>query len=120
MRMLVYGGGFNPPHLGHLAALRAPGRALQPDRFLVIPDGSRPISSCRREPRLRRSAWSCAAWPFGNSWVEVSDLELRRRAPAIWPIPWRCCGSSFPEELILLLGTDMLLSFDSWYRYENC
>ena len=42
MRVLLYGGGFNPPHLGHLAALERARELLRPDLTLVIPDGEPP------------------------------------------------------------------------------
>ena len=38
MRIAFYGGCFNPPHLGHLAAVREAYEALKPDRFLILPD----------------------------------------------------------------------------------
>ena len=38
MKIAVYGGSFNPPHLGHAAAARTVAEALRPDKFLIIPD----------------------------------------------------------------------------------
>ena len=42
MKIAVYGGSFNPPHLGHVEAARSVAAALSPDKFLVIPDNIPP------------------------------------------------------------------------------
>ena len=42
MRIGVYGGTFNPPHLGHAAAARAVFETLKLDRLLLIPDRQPP------------------------------------------------------------------------------
>ena len=38
MNIFLYGGSFNPPHLGHREAVANICNALQPERFLLIPD----------------------------------------------------------------------------------
>lgn len=57
MKIGVYGGTFNPPHLGHVTAARAVSELLKLDKLLFIPAGCRPISLCRRELRPRSSGW---------------------------------------------------------------
>ena len=37
MKTAVYGGSFNPPHLGHVSAAATVYEKLEPDRFLIIP-----------------------------------------------------------------------------------
>ena len=37
MDIAIYGGSFNPPHLGHAAAVRSAWEQLRPDAFLIIP-----------------------------------------------------------------------------------
>ena len=79
MRILVYGGGFNPPHLGHLAALETARDALRPDLSLIIPDGMPPHKllpalSPKPEERLKlcRLAFS------GLEQTRVLDLAALR------------------------------------------
>ena len=39
MRLLLYGGTFDPPHNGHLNNLRAAAARVRPDRVVVMPAG---------------------------------------------------------------------------------
>ena len=39
MKIGVYGGTFNPPHLGHVTAARAVFELLKLDLLLLVPDG---------------------------------------------------------------------------------
>ena len=42
MRIAIYGGSFNPPHIGHVEAARSVREELRPDRFLIIPANTPP------------------------------------------------------------------------------
>ena len=42
MKIGVYGGTFNPPHLGHITAARAVFEMLKLDKLLIVPDGLPP------------------------------------------------------------------------------
>ncbi len=121
MRVLVYGGGFNPPHLGHLAALERAREALAPDLTLVIPDGEPPHKpfpkgSPAEEERLLLSTLQFGGLPR----TEISDLALCRPGPCYMIDTVSFLRQRFPQdELILLVGSDMLLSFGTWYRADE-
>ena len=57
--------------------------------------------------------------------AEISDMEIRREGKSYTAETVGRLRELYPEdELILVMGTDMLLSFESWYRFryllENC
>ena len=58
MRIGVYGGTFNPPHLGHIAAARAVFETLKLDRLLLIPDRQPPHKPLPGAALRRSSGWS--------------------------------------------------------------
>ena len=43
MKVLLYGGTFDPPHNGHLNNLRAAAARVHPDRVVVMPAGLSPF-----------------------------------------------------------------------------
>ena len=109
----VYGGTFNPPHLGHRAAAEAFVAEVRPDRLLVIPDHLPPhkdisggVSDTDRL-QMARLAF------FGIPSVEVSDIEIRRGGKS-YTYETLAALSSPKRDLYLLVGTDMFLSLDNW------
>ena len=55
MKIGVYGGTFNPPHLGHVTAARAVFELLKLDLLLLVRTGSHPTRRCQRAAPLRNS-----------------------------------------------------------------
>ena len=108
MKICIYGGSFNPPHLGHTAALRAVRAAIRPDLTLVIPDRIPPhkeLTAGSPEPaeRLLMTMMAFA----GEPGVEVSDMELHRSGKSYTADTVRELSACNPDaELYLVIGTD--------------
>lgn len=120
MTIAVFGGSFNPPHKGHLAAALAASRQLKPDEFLVIPDFQPPhkqLAEGSPEPEERLTLCRLAFAAVPN--CTVSDLELRRGGKSYTADTLRHLRAAKPEaELILLMGADMYCSLHTWYDAE--
>ena len=116
MRIGIYGGTFNPPHIGHLRAAEYAQRALKLDKLLLIPDRIAPHKvlpegSATPDQRLEMLRMAAAHTPN----VEVSDLELRREGVSYTYLTIEELARRCPDaELVLLMGTDMFLSFHTW------
>ena len=115
-RIGIYGGTFNPPHIGHMLAAAQATRLLRLDRLLLIPDRIAPhkvLPEGSASPEQRLEMLSIAA--AGIEKAEVSDLELRREGTSFTYLTILELKRLYPEaELVLIMGTDMFLSFDSW------
>ena len=115
-RIGIYGGTFNPPHLGHIQAAKAAVQALDLTRLLLIPDNiaphkELPPGSPAPEQRLEMLRLATQDAPE----LEVSDLELRREGVSYTFETVLALSEQYPEaQLFLLMGTDMFLSFDTW------
>ena len=115
-RIGIYGGTFNPPHIGHIQAAKQAVEALHLTKLLVIPDRIAPhkCMPCNSaSPRQRLEMLRIAL--EGQARVEVSDIELDREGPSYTFETVAQLKALYPEaELVLLMGTDMFLSFHSW------
>ena len=82
MKIGIYGGTFNPPHLGHVTAARAVFELLKLDRLLVIPAGLPPhkdLPDHSPTAAQRLEMTRLAAEQMGlDGKVEVVDIELTR------------------------------------------
>ena len=122
MRIGIYGGTFNPPHLGHMAAARDAARALKLDRLILIPDNTPPHkqlpqNSATAEQRLEMTRILADRLSSRETRFEASDIELRREGRSYSAHTLTQLREQYPqEELWLLMGTDMFLTLHQWYR----
>ena len=124
MKIGIYGGTFNPPHLGHVTAARAVFELLKLDKLLIVPDGQPPhkdLPAGSPTPQQRLTLTRLAAEDTGlGDRVEVLDLELRREGRSYTADTLADLRRLYPEdELWLLMGTDMFLTLHRWRQPER-
>ena len=121
MKIGIYGGTYNPPHTGHMQAALEAVRLLKLDKLLLIPDRIAPhkeIPSGSPAPEQRLQMLRIAAADCPE--MEVSDIELQREGPSYSYLTVEQLRTQYPDaELILLMGTDMFLSFHTWREPER-
>ena len=120
-RIGIYGGTFNPPHVGHLRGAAQAIEALGLDKLLLIPDRIAPhkvIPSGSPTPEQRLEMLRIAAGDHPK--MEVSDIELKREGPSYSYITVEQLREIYPDaKLYLLMGTDMFTSFLTWKNPER-
>lgn len=114
-RVGVFGGTFDPPHVGHLIVARDAAEALELDRlFLVV--AARPphkAPDAHTPPALRLEMLAAAV--EGDPVLAASDLELRRPGPSYTIDTVREVQDSHAEaELYLLIGADQWRELGGW------
>ena len=119
MKTLLYGGTFDPPHNGHMNNLRAALALVQPDRALVMPAGTPPHKHASATPAELRLQM-CACFTALSPAVQVSDWEIRQggRSYTVHTLEW-LRGQDPDGALYLCVGSDMLLTFQEWYRWQD-
>ena len=103
MKIGIYGGTFDPPHLGHMEAARTAMEQLGLDRLLIIPDREPPhkeLEGNAASPEQRLEMARLMADGLGPR-AEASDLELKREGKI------RHFGISFHDKAEVL---DMILT----------
>ena len=116
MRIGIYGGTYNPPHLGHFRAAQYACSALQLDKLLMIPTNISPhkqLPEGSPSPQQRLEMVRLGAGEFEK--LEASDIELRREGASYTWQTVQQLRAQYPQaKLYLLMGTDMFLSFHTW------
>ena len=120
-RIGIYGGTFNPPHLGHIRAAEHALWALKLDQLLMIPASDPPHKTLEADapsPEQRFTMLQLSA--AGIPGVEVSDLELRRGGESFTYDTVMQLRSMHPDaQLFLCIGADMLQSLENWHRADD-
>ena len=120
MRVGIYGGTFDPPHLGHMRAARAALGLLALDELILIPAKQPPHKalaegSATAEDRLAMT--ELMADGLLDERVSVSRIELDREGKSYTVDTLEQLHEQRPgDELFLLMGTDMYLTFQNWYK----
>ncbi len=114
-RLGLFGGTFDPPHLGHLALAEWARDELKLDRVVFMPAARPPHKRGRvRTPTAARLAMARLA-VRGHRGFEVSALEAGRRGPSYTVDTLRALRDRSPgAEWFLLLGQDSLAELASW------
>ena len=79
MKILLYGGTFDPPHYGHLNNLRAAASRVQPDEIVVMPAGVSPFKQMSATPgALRAEMCGCFAEAVQGPRAAARALHVSR------------------------------------------
>lgn len=121
MHIAIFGGSFNPPHKGHGEAAKKAAIAIAADKLLIIPTAKPPHkeeAALCPSPDVRLKLAELAFADLTNA--EVSDLEIRRGGISYSVDTLLELRALYPnDELFLFIGTDMLLSIETWKDYER-
>lgn len=113
----LFGGSFDPPHLGHKAVVDAALSNLDIDKVIIMPAYLNPFKSkVYASPELRLKWLKEIFSAYSN--VEVDDFELtcKRKVPSLETV--RHLQDRY-EKIYLIIGADNLKSLDKWYGYDE-
>ncbi len=121
MKIALFGGSFNPPHQGHVEAARSVMNTVRPDRLLIMPTCISPHKTMAEDtpsPEVRLELCRLAFRDIPEA--EVCDLEIRRQGKSYTADTLLELCAMYPDaELAFVMGTDMILSLETWSRPET-
>ena len=120
VRLGVFGGTFDPPHIGHVSVTRGLLESGALDEILWVPARVPPHKPVDRpaSPELRMEM-ACAATE-GLAHQSASDIELRREGPSYTVDTLRALRSKCPEATpVLVMGADQFAELAEWHEAEE-
>ena len=115
MNIGVFGGTFDPPHIGHLVAAQDASVVLYLDRVIFVPAADPPhkrgalVSAASVRSEMLRATIA------GNPQFEISTCELDRAGASYTVDTLRELAEQYPgAALQLLVGVDQVREFASW------
>lgn len=121
MRLGLFGGSFNPPHIGHLLVAVDAYEALGLDKLIIMPAAANPLKGKNADGASPTQRLEMARLAFASDdRFEVSDMEIGRgglsyTVDTLEELARKHEGA----ELILVLGMDSLATFGRWVRPER-
>ncbi len=118
-RIGLFGGAFDPPHVGHMALAQAALEQLELDCLHVIPTGqawhkSRALSTAAHRLAMCRLAFS------GLPNAMVDDRETVRPGPSYTLDTLRELQAQYAgAQLYLVMGEDQAASLPTWHAWES-
>ncbi len=115
--LALYGGSFDPPHIGHVHVALKALDVLDIDRLIIVPNFRNPFKTSACADGAMRIEWLKKIFePYER--IEVSDFEVKmhRSVPTIETVEHFAPEN---EMLYLIIGADNLSSLSQWYNYEK-
>ncbi len=117
MNIALYGGSFDPPHLGHLHVVHTALKRLDIEKVIVVPAFVNPFKSGTHAPAELRLKWLQEIFSEDEN-VEVSDIEVRQKRPVRSIETVEHFASAY-EKIYFIIGADNLASLKQWYRFDE-
>jgi nicotinate-nucleotide adenylyltransferase len=120
MRLAIFGGSFDPPHVGHLLAAEDAIEQLTLDRVVLVPTATQPLKVGRAVATAEQRLAMARLLVGGDGRYEVSAVEVERAGLSFTVDTLEHFAAAYPEaERFLLLGADVLATFGQWREPER-
>jgi nicotinate-nucleotide adenylyltransferase len=120
VRLGIFGGTFDPPHVGHLLAASDAIEHLSLDRVVFVPAAIQPLKASRETASGSDRLAMVQLTVRGDSRLEADAVELDREGLSYTVDTLREFGRRYPTaERYFLVGADVLASFAQWRDPKN-
>ena len=117
--MIVFGGSFNPPHLGHFSLIKYVNSLIQKEKILIIPNYKSPL----KEKKQIKSSHILKMLELNFeslNYIEISSIEIDNPNTSYSLHTIKKIQKIYPNEIIsLIIGEDNYCIFHKWYCYKE-
>ena len=115
----VFGGTFNPIHLGHREIIEEILKIDEVEKVVVIPTKIPPHKTVNYMASESDRVEMCKLAIKGLSRVEISELELKREGKSYTVDTLKSISALYPDkDIAITIGADMVVTFDEWKDYK--
>lgn len=122
MKICLFGGTFDPPHVGHLIIGETVRESEGFDKMMFVPAFAPPLKDLSGISSIEERLEMLRLCLGSESLLEVSDVEIKRRGISYTIDTIREMKSKYKLQrgnLCFLMGSDSLEEFHEWKDYEN-
>ena len=118
LNIAIFGGSFDPPHIGHDEIVKAALNALDIDKLIIIPTFCSPFKDSFCATPALRLKWCKRLWAR-NSRIYISDFEIKKAEPTASITSVRHFKKLLnPSKIYLIIGADCIESLHLWREFE--
>lgn len=115
IKVAIFGGSFDPPHIGHHKIIEKALELLDIDKLIVVPAYLNPFKHSSHATPADRLHWCKKI--FAHPKVEVSSYEIDQHK-SIVSAHTIAHFKAFYEVNYFIIGADNVASLDKWYNFE--
>jgi nicotinate-nucleotide adenylyltransferase len=120
LRIGLFGGAFNPPHVGHLVCAQEAHAQLGLEVVVWVPVGQAPHREIPQDPGAEARYTMCDYATAADERFGLSRIEIERDGPSYTADTLQALRDRSPDdELVLILGGDQAAALRRWHRPEE-
>lgn len=119
MHIAVFGGSFDPPHIGHEAIVQEACQQLDIDKLFVVPTFLNPFKSSSHIDAAQRLTLIKKLFSM-NQKVEICEYEVNQKRAVQTVETIEYLSKKFnPSKIYLIVGADNFKSIETWNHYDK-
>jgi nicotinate-nucleotide adenylyltransferase len=120
LRIGLFGGAFNPPHMGHLVCAQEAHAQLELDVVVWVPVGRAPHREIPHDPGAEARFTMCDYATAADERFGLSRIEVEREGPSYTADTLRILHERSPgDDLVLILGGDQAAALPAWHEPDE-
>lgn len=113
----IFGGSFDPVHIGHIEVIKAALKNLKIDKLIIVPAFQNPFKNKTGADAKTRLRWLKEA-TAGIDSIEISSYEISQNRPVPTVETVQALKGAY-DKIYLIIGADNVAQLPQWHDYER-